>query len=498
MALKYTVKEGDTLNDVVRNYGFENYKTAGVTSVPSGNFDLIRPGEEITINNYKRGPVQDTSADYAQFEENSAKFDEELGTALGEGTKDRQDASGVVTDTGANGAQTGTGAEGAPEDQMVQVMSQLEKDVQAVTQQAEQEIQYAKDTLDGIKRSSTAATQALIDSIERTYDQRIAEMQMVNTRLLGGKRQAGIRSGRARYTSDTQKDILAEEERAGISRIAQLEGEKLSLIAEAEQARTDKDIMLFNSRMQELSRINKDMQSEVKNLQTTAYNKLKEIREQEKAVRDAEKAQQEQIMEQWDNAKYGAAQAFGAFDNAEQQLEFIEALSEQTGIDSMQILSGIYESLDDQKKRSLDMQNIESQILDRERNREIREYQAQTTRMNAQTSQERLKLDQQKNEIEETGVKEEDVAALARAGVPKEIHLDIQASLQQGVSKDAIIAHIAQYKAQELMKGKEIGEKTVGTAETLRQGEIAKVYKEATAYAKSIMEKFEEYYDNND
>jgi hypothetical protein len=53
MAITYTVKKGDTLNSIVQAQGFKNYKEAGITSVPSGNFDLIRPGEVITIGNAK-------------------------------------------------------------------------------------------------------------------------------------------------------------------------------------------------------------------------------------------------------------------------------------------------------------------------------------------------------------------------------------------------------------------------------------------------------------
>jgi len=46
---EYIVKKGDTLNSIAQGAGFENYKKAGITSVPSGNFDLIRPGEKIQI-----------------------------------------------------------------------------------------------------------------------------------------------------------------------------------------------------------------------------------------------------------------------------------------------------------------------------------------------------------------------------------------------------------------------------------------------------------------
>ena len=55
MALKYKVQQGDTLNKIASQFGFDNYKKAGISSVPSGNFDLIRPGEEITLGNVQGG-----------------------------------------------------------------------------------------------------------------------------------------------------------------------------------------------------------------------------------------------------------------------------------------------------------------------------------------------------------------------------------------------------------------------------------------------------------
>lgn len=53
MAQTYTVKKGDTLNAIASQYGFKDYKAAGITGYKSGNADLIRPGEVLTIGNYK-------------------------------------------------------------------------------------------------------------------------------------------------------------------------------------------------------------------------------------------------------------------------------------------------------------------------------------------------------------------------------------------------------------------------------------------------------------
>lgn len=53
MAQTYTVKAGDNLNTIASQYGFKDYKAAGITGFKSGNADLIQPGEVLTIGNYK-------------------------------------------------------------------------------------------------------------------------------------------------------------------------------------------------------------------------------------------------------------------------------------------------------------------------------------------------------------------------------------------------------------------------------------------------------------
>lgn len=51
----YTVKQGDTLNAIANQYGYTNYKDAGLVA-KSGNPDLIRPGETFSINQAATSP----------------------------------------------------------------------------------------------------------------------------------------------------------------------------------------------------------------------------------------------------------------------------------------------------------------------------------------------------------------------------------------------------------------------------------------------------------
>jgi len=60
-ATAYEVQLGDTLNMIAIKYGYTNYKLAGITYVPSENFDLIRPGDIINIRNISKSTIVETT-----------------------------------------------------------------------------------------------------------------------------------------------------------------------------------------------------------------------------------------------------------------------------------------------------------------------------------------------------------------------------------------------------------------------------------------------------
>jgi len=57
MAKTYVVQEGDNIGKISQKFGFSDPTSAGIANVPSGNFNLIRPGEQITIGNAKDDAV---------------------------------------------------------------------------------------------------------------------------------------------------------------------------------------------------------------------------------------------------------------------------------------------------------------------------------------------------------------------------------------------------------------------------------------------------------
>lgn len=53
MAKLYTVQKGDNLTKIAQKFGYSDYQSAGVKSVPSGDWNKINVGDQITLDNVK-------------------------------------------------------------------------------------------------------------------------------------------------------------------------------------------------------------------------------------------------------------------------------------------------------------------------------------------------------------------------------------------------------------------------------------------------------------
>lgn len=103
--------------------------------------------------------------------------------------------------------------------------------------------------IDKLRATATVQSQALIDSIGASFDVRERQLGEANQTALETLRILGIRSGRQRFAAEVQTGILSAEERAGIQRLADLDAQEKTLIAQAQQAATNKDFELLNAKI---------------------------------------------------------------------------------------------------------------------------------------------------------------------------------------------------------------------------------------------------------
>lgn len=401
--LNYTVQLGDTLNGIAKRYGFSDYKAAGITSVPSGNFDMIRPGEVVTIPNYQQPVQQTTTQMRTAANENGAKLDGLLTNITGASQAQKANPSqvSVVRDVdNGDGTRTVTYSDGktarvtstknndgtetykemTPQDA---VNYDRDTGIETAVAKNKSRVDYANTTLDSIRSMANASTNALIDSIKKTYQAKIALMEDSNKRIYAAKEQSGIRSGRAKYTSDTNADILGQEEQQGIARISELEGNMLTLIAQAEQARTDKDLDIFNQRMKDLNDADSTLQTEVQNLRKNAFDSLQEMRLKDKADSDIQKQQQDMMLDKSKRAAPALLSSLAQFSTPADQAAFIIAYADKAGIDPTVLLGDIQAASQADAKSKLDIENIKNQIANRDRSTAISQQNADTSRRNS-------------------------------------------------------------------------------------------------------------------
>jgi hypothetical protein len=123
--------------------------------------------------------------------------------------------------------------------------------------------------------------------IEDTMNRRIAEMEVLNKNLLGAQTKIGIRAGRQRYAAEIQTSILGAEEAAGLTRITDLEREKLQLIREAEQANSAKEWELLDKKMSAVLETSRLQEEAIQNAATLA------LQQEQLALQKSQEAREE-------------------------------------------------------------------------------------------------------------------------------------------------------------------------------------------------------------
>lgn len=295
MAYKHKVLAGENLNAIASKYGFSNYKEAGISAVPSGDFDMIRPGDEITLNNYDPNkittigstPSAISSNDVAgEYKAASSTLDEKLNEnnrayRLNDGSMAY--FSGEVTDaelaakngktlpkTGAEEPKPKTGDEPKPgtaeADPLYQSMLKSETagkasaDAWAAAQNLKINALLPKtlSLLDAQYASS-------VSNITNTYTKLIEEQKVINSRSIDRTKAYGLSHG-GQYMPLEFGDAISEKESQASNEIAKLDNSRNDLLAKAKQARDQGEITALRDNMKDLATVEETMRQRTKDL----------------------------------------------------------------------------------------------------------------------------------------------------------------------------------------------------------------------------------------
>lgn len=278
----------------------------------------------------------------------------------------------------------------------------IKSDVERIRIRAEQDINAIQTKLSSIERAADSTTKMLISGIKQKYSGLISEMRDKNSRAVEVKRAVGIRQGRSRYTPEMETGIIAQAEVDGAYRIAELEGEMMQLVMEAETAREERELKIFNSAWDKIEAVKKTMRDEVKSLYQAVLDREKEQREREKAARDAANDAWKATLDASKRAAPSLARAMASLKDDAQRTALIETYATRMNIEPQILLGDIAEAMDEQQKRAMDLRNIEDQMQNRAAQLDISRANLAVSRQNAATSRERLALDRKKESFNPT------------------------------------------------------------------------------------------------
>ena len=358
--------------DLVRTYqSLGGALSNGGIPLPSGAPQVQQTTTPMRTEAIRGGVKLDEHLARVSGQQNAAQADAAAGAPAQSGATPSTTIPG--TPAGATPGQPAAPAAGGFADQRAKVQTDLDKKIASAEGREQSRIAYATTTLDSIAARSDTATKALVDSIKTTYASRIALMQDANKRTLAAKEQKGIRSGRAKYITDLHQGVLSDEENRGLARVGQLEGEMLSLISQAEQARTKQDLEMFNSRMTSLNNAYDDLRSEVQNLQSNAFNQLRIIQDAENAAATREKDEFQRMLDTSERVAPALASALEGLTTADEKAQVVKEYAKKSGIDPEILMGDIEAHATDEQKAKLDIENIKSQIAARDKGLEFEE-----------------------------------------------------------------------------------------------------------------------------
>lgn len=425
MPTPYIAKAGDTLNSIAASQGFKNYKEAGITSVPSGNFDLIRPGDTINFGNspstaqtktlvepgvYKTPtgyvdnngksipykPIIQTTTTLDKKDQNIGIKIDALGNPQGntgtyspatngsptnpntEKPVSYKTASGVaVSETPVEGSYTyktpttlqagekvGYGMDGKR--YIIGKDGTVKNDAFADQEYQANEKEITKERertalFDSLKSNLDTAHATLLDSIKNTFAIRRSKMEDINTRYNALKTNEGFSSNQARYMSDVNNGVLRDTEEKGEMRLMEIDAQEKELIAQAVQAKSTKDFELATKRMNELDALAKEKADTIQAVYKAAVDFNKALDEQAKELRLKEKEQFDQGTKVLTASAPALLKGYDSLKSQDEKIAFLQNYAKRLGVPTEMLLGTIEDERGKSSKESAEIARIEAQ-----------------------------------------------------------------------------------------------------------------------------------------
>ena len=391
---KYVVKKGDySLNSIVRRKGYKNYRDAGITSVPSGNFDLIRPGDVIEFNGSSNQgisefrsptPVVSSLDSRSTFDKSNAELDKALGVEPDENyNQEREERL----------ERRRYEREERKREEQYDAYREAVEDQKELAIEESNEVYAEYQKLYDIQLAAIdKRTKSLVNQLDQTFEQRLDEQVKINTLRVDRTKAYGLAYGSARLTPIDWSDSITNREQEAADEIKGLELERQNLIDQAQAAKEDGDARLLAQKIQDYSDIKRTLNARLQEIEAESlrqFQLLREVRLEDEAEFKREKDEALEKLKTY--YKLNPEQVKGM--TPEKKEELVNKLTERYGFQNFEALSAINSALQE------DFEDLQSQA-------DIKKTEAQTKQATASAEAAYAlarKRDAERKEIQEGG-----------------------------------------------------------------------------------------------
>lgn len=326
MAITHITKPGETLWGLAEQYlgaGKRWTEITGYTGVP----EELPIGQELTIPGVE--VIEPIVVTDKEAQEKIGEFEEmeRIRTEITEKQAEVKRLAGLKEIEEAKEVEEKRRAEEIPAEVLEEEEEEETPLMRMLREQKEQIEAFQEDydkvrtQLEEAKIGLDDATSGIVDSIQKSYAIRIEEQQAINKRAAQRLRTLGYRTGGLRYAGAIFEGIMNAEERAALSRIHALEGERDQLIAETKMAIARENYEEAYEAIEKTEERRNKLTEEYKNLYWEA------LKENERKTEENEKGRRQQAVITAFDVGYTSLSAINNLLNFDEAGKFIDYIS---------------------------------------------------------------------------------------------------------------------------------------------------------------------------
>jgi hypothetical protein len=155
--------------------------------------------------------------------------------------------------------------------------------------------------------------------------------------------------------SDINNGVLQDEELQGETRLAEIDAQEKSLVAQAVQAKTSKDFELATKKLDEIDQLQKEKQDTIQKVYKAAVDYNKALDDQAKELRQKEKDQFDMATKSLNTSAPALVKAYDSLKTDQARKDFITNMSKKLGVGAEVIIGAMEDQRTQNRKDTADI-----------------------------------------------------------------------------------------------------------------------------------------------